>query len=50
MRSISDVALTAKASNYLWCHAIRLGDLYVYDESHDDIIEIIFSEEELNYD
>ena len=42
VKSINNVALTTRASNCLSCDAIRLGDVYVCDDAHDEILEKMF--------
>ena len=50
VQSINYVALHAKASNKLRCDAIMLGDVYICDVAHNEILKTLFSREELNYD
>ena len=50
VKSINDVALPAKASNKLRGDTMRLGYVYVFDVTHNEILETIFSREELNND
>ena len=42
--SINDVFLPTGDSNHLRGDAIRLGTVYVWDDSHDEILETIFEE------
>ena len=48
VKSINDASLTTRLSNNLMGDAFRLGGVYVCVELHDEIIETIFSWEELN--
>ena len=50
VKSINDVALPDRASYRLRGDAIRLGSVYVYDDLHDEILNIVFENEELNHD
>ena len=50
MKSINDVDFPDRASNNLRSDLIRLGNVYVCDKSHNEILETILSREELNYD
>ena len=47
VQSINDVAIPARASNKLWGDAIMLGTVYFGDITHYEILETIFSREEL---
>ena len=42
VKSINWVSFRYRASNKFICDAIRLGAVYVYDKSHDDILKTIF--------
>ena len=42
LQSIKDVALPTRASDNLRDDEIRLGDVYVCDDAHDEILGIIF--------
>ena len=44
MKSINDVALPDRASNKLRGDVIRLGDVYVCDNAHDEILKNILQE------
>ena len=50
VKSINDVAISDRASNKVRGDAIRLGAAYVFDVTQNEILEKIFSREELNYD
>ena len=50
LKSLNNVDLPTKSSNNLSCDAIRLVPVYVCDESNDEILETIFSREELKND
>ena len=50
VQSINDTALTAIASNKFRGDAIRFGSVYVCDDTHDEILETIFSKKTINYD
>ena len=43
VKSINDVAIPDRASNKLRVDSIRLGDFYICDVTHDEILETIFS-------
>ena len=43
LKSINGVIIPTRSSNKLRDDAIRLGALYVCDDSHDEILEKIFS-------
>ena len=45
---INDVALPTRSSSKLRCDSIRMGAVYVCGAIHDEILEAIFSKEELN--
>ena len=47
---INDIYLPDRASNKLRGGTIRSGAVYVCDVTHDEILETIFSREELYYD
>ena len=47
VKSINDVALPYKASNNLRGDLISLGTVYVCDDTHNEILETIFSRGEL---
>ena len=49
-QSINDVDIPDRASNKLRVDEFRLGAVYFFDVTHDEILETIFSREELNYD
>ena len=49
-KSTNDAIITTRASNNWIIYEIRLCDVYVCDESHDELLETIFSRKELNYD
>ena len=49
IKSINDVSLPAKTSNNLRGDAIRLGSVYVFSVTHNEIMETLFSREELHY-
>ena len=49
VKSINNVAIPNKASDNWKCDTLRLGAVYFCDESNDEILETIFSKEELNY-
>ena len=42
MKSINGISITTGASNKLRENEIRLGAVYVCDDSHDEILETIF--------
>ena len=48
VQTINDVALPGISYNTLRGDAIRLGDIYVCDVTHNEILETIFSREEFN--
>ena len=50
VQSINDATLTAIASNNFRGDAIRFGSVYVCDDTHDEILETIFSRKTINYD
>ena len=50
VQSINDVDITDKSWNKLKGYAIRLGDVYACDGTHIEILETLFSKEELHYD
>ena len=50
VKLINDFNLTDRASNKLRYDAIRYGAVYVCDGTHDEILETIFSREELRND
>ena len=43
VKSINDIALPYRDSNNLRCDSIRLGAVYICDESHDEILDTVFS-------
>ena len=49
-KSINNVALPDIASNKLRGDSVMLVAVYVCDYTHDEILEIIFSREELHFD
>ena len=49
VKSINDVAIPDRDSNKFRGDEIRLGAVYICDESHYEIIDTIFSREELNH-
>ena len=50
LKSINDANINARASNNWRGDTIRLDDVYVFDDTHNEIIETISSWEELHYD
>ena len=50
LQSINYVYLHDRASNNIKGGVIRLGYVYVCDVTHDEILDTIFSREELHYD
>ena len=42
LNSINDVPIATRASNKVSVDSIRLGDVYVCDDAHDEMLEIIF--------
>ena len=49
LKSINDVNIPDRASNKLRGDVIRLGVVYVCDDTHNEILEAIFSSEDLHY-
>ena len=50
VQSINDVTIPDRESNKLRGDEISLGTVYVFDVTYDEILDTIFSREELNYD
>ena len=50
VKPINDVVLTDRASDKFRGDTSMLGAAYVCDVTHDEILETIFSREELHYD
>ena len=49
VKSINDVNIPARESNKIRVDAFMLGDVYFCDDTQNEILENIFSREELNY-
>ena len=50
LQSMNYISLPDKASHKLRCDAIGFVTVYVFDVTHNEIMETIFSREELHYD
>ena len=50
VKSINDVSIPNRASNKFRVDAIRLGHFYIFNVTHNEILETIFSRQSLHYD